>query len=119
VTKVVVNGPDDLAMSLVKGTIVPGLGGGVRPGAFGHGRRLLGLVPIEDALGAVELAGHVIDVVVDLPGHAPQRVVGDVRSKHARLDAGGPSTWPKPSQPAMSLKTCGPTPSWKNSTSSP
>src|SRR5918994_4047948 len=53
------------------------------------GRRLLGLVPIEDALGAIELAGHVIGVVVDLPGRAPQRVVGDVRSKHAPLDAGG------------------------------
>jgi hypothetical protein len=25
-----------------------------RPGAFGHGLRLLGLVPIEEALGAVE-----------------------------------------------------------------
>ena len=60
-----------------------------RPGAFGHGPRLLGLVPIEDALGAVELAGHVIGVVVDLPGREPQRVVGDVRPKHARLDAGG------------------------------
>ncbi|HCG02580.1 MAG TPA: hypothetical protein DEV93_18810, partial [Chloroflexi bacterium] len=41
------------------------------------GRGLLGLVPIEDALGAVELAGHVVGVVVDLPGRAPQRVVGD------------------------------------------
>src|SRR6266550_3599817 len=59
------------------------------PGAFGDGRRLLRLVPIEDALGAVELAGHVIGVAVDLPGRAPQRVVGDVRSKHAPLDAGG------------------------------
>jgi len=28
-------------------------------------------------------------VVVDLPGRTPQRVVGDVRPKHARLDAGG------------------------------
>ena len=35
------------------------------------GRRLLGLVAIEHALGAVELAGHVIGVVVDLPGRAP------------------------------------------------
>src|SRR4029453_6893971 len=60
-----------------------------RPGAFAHPRRLLGLVPIEDALGAVELAGHVIGVVVDLPGRAPQRVMGDVRSKNAPLDAGG------------------------------
>ncbi len=64
-------------------------GGGTRPGASCHGRRLLRLVPIEDALGAVELAGHVIGVVVDLPGRAPQRVVGDARSKHAPLDAGG------------------------------
>jgi hypothetical protein len=64
-------------------------GGLTRPGAFGHGRRLLRLVPIEDALGAVELAGHVIGVVVDLPRRAPQRVVRDVRSKHAPLDAGG------------------------------
>jgi hypothetical protein len=63
--------------------------GVTRPGAFGHGRRLLRLVPIEDAFGAVELARHVIGVVVDLPGRAPQRVVGDVRSKHAPLDAGG------------------------------
>jgi hypothetical protein len=47
-----------------------------RPGAFGHERRFLGLVSIEDALGAVELTGHVIGVVVDLPGRAPQRVVG-------------------------------------------
>jgi hypothetical protein len=53
------------------------------------GRGLLGLVPIEDALGAVELARHVLGVVPDLPGRAPQRVVGDVRAKHARLDAGG------------------------------
>lgn len=50
---------------------------------------LLGLIPIEDALGAVELAGHVVSVVVNLPGRAPQRVMGDVRSKHAGLDAGG------------------------------
>src|SRR5207249_11298800 len=42
-----------------------------RLGAFGHGRRLLRLVSIEDALGAVELARHVIGVVVDLPGRAP------------------------------------------------
>jgi hypothetical protein len=32
------------------------------PGAFGHGRRLLGFVPIEDPVRAVELAGHVIGV---------------------------------------------------------
>src|SRR5438309_12037641 len=32
--------------------------------------------------------GHVVGVVVDLPGRAPQRVVGGVRPKHARLDAG-------------------------------
>jgi hypothetical protein len=48
-------------------------GGLTRPGALGHGRRLLGLIPIEDALGAVELAGLVIGVVVDLPGRAPVR----------------------------------------------
>src|SRR6266516_1566246 len=53
------------------------------------GRGLLGLVPIEDALGAVELAQHVVGAVVDLPRRAPQRMVGDVRPKHARLDAGG------------------------------
>ena len=53
-----------------------------------HGRRLLGLVPIEDALGAVELAGHVIGVVVDLPGRARERVMGDVRAQHPWLDAG-------------------------------
>ena len=76
-------------MTLVKRTMALMSGGGVRPGAFDHGRRLLGLVPLEDALGAVELAGHVIGVVVDLPGRAPQRVVGDVRSKHPPFDAGG------------------------------
>jgi hypothetical protein len=60
------------------------------PGAFGHGRRLLGFVPIEDPVRAAELAGarHRC-VVVDLPGRAPQRVVGDGRSKRAPLDAGG------------------------------
>src|SRR4051794_37525327 len=51
--------------------------------------RLLGLVPIEHALGAVELAGHVVGVVVHLPGREPQRVVRDVCPKHARLDARG------------------------------
>ena len=40
------------------------------------GRGLLGLVPIEDALGAVELARHVLGVVADLPGRAPQRACG-------------------------------------------
>jgi hypothetical protein len=79
-------GPPEV-LRLASASIVSNLD--LRPGAFAHGRRLLRLVPIEDALGAVELAGHVIGVVVDLPGRAPQRVVGDVRSKHARLDAGG------------------------------
>ena len=46
----------------------------------------LGLVPIEDALGPVELARHVLGVVMDGPAGAAQRVVGDVRPQHARLD---------------------------------
>jgi hypothetical protein len=78
------NGPDGARLIPRQRSGQVDHGGGVRPGAFGHGRRLLGLVPIEDALGAVELAGHVIGVVVDLPGRAPQRVVGDDRPKPRR-----------------------------------
>jgi hypothetical protein len=36
----------------------------LRSSAFGHGRGLLRLVPIEVALGAVELAPHVIGLAV-------------------------------------------------------
>ena len=50
---------------------------------------LLGVVPVEDALGAVELARHILGMVTGGPAGAAQRVVGDVRPKHARLDAGG------------------------------
>ena len=63
----------------------PSLENCARPGAFGHDRRLLRLVPIEDALGAVELAGHVIGVVVDLPGRARERVEGDGGVKQRAL----------------------------------
>ena len=59
------------------------------PALRASGRRPLGLVPIEDALSAVELTGHVLGVVPYLPGRASQRVVRDVRPKHARFDAGG------------------------------
>jgi hypothetical protein len=48
----------------------------------------LRLARAEDARGAVELTGHVIGVVVDLPGRARERVMGDVRAQHPWLDAG-------------------------------
>src|SRR5207302_5371446 len=51
--------------------------------------------------------GHVVGVVVDLPGRAPQRVVGDVRPKHARLDAGGLDDVPEPSLRLQARSTCG------------
>jgi len=55
----------------------------------GHASELTGRRPIEDALGPVELARHVRGMVTDGPDGAAQRVMGDIRSKHARLNAGG------------------------------
>ncbi len=51
-----------------------------------HQQRCAPALPVEDALGAIQLPGDILGVVADRPVRATERQVRDVRPQHARLE---------------------------------